>query len=108
VTTKDAAIYLKGKHARGEVLSIAVASDCQIQDTGPKMGYLADNIWSNIVSKSVSFGAGIASSRKVVNISKNLKDCKNNTVCDAVLTSLTSKTAIFPKNNVVQHKASDK
>ncbi|MDR0742401.1 MAG: Fe-S cluster assembly protein SufB [Puniceicoccales bacterium] len=112
LTMKYPAIYLAGKYAKGEVLSIAVAADGQIQDTGAKMIHLADNTSSNIVSKSVSFGGGMASYRGVVNISKNLKGCKNNTVCDALLINPTSKTATFPKinvsgnKNIVQHEAS--
>ncbi|MDR2432264.1 MAG: Fe-S cluster assembly protein SufB [Puniceicoccales bacterium] len=112
LTMKYPAIYLAGKNAKGEVLSLAVASDGQIQDTGAKMIHLAEDTSSNIVSKSVSFGGGMASYRGVVNISKNLKGCKNNTVCDALLINPTSKTATFPKinvtgnKNVVQHEAS--
>ncbi|MDR1457712.1 MAG: Fe-S cluster assembly protein SufB [Puniceicoccales bacterium] len=112
LTMKYPAIYLAGKYAKGEVLSLAVASGGQIQDTGAKIIHLADDTSSNIVSKSVSFGGGMASYRGVVNISKDLKDCKNNTVCDALLINPTSKTATFPKinvtgnGNVVQHEAS--
>ncbi|MDR2628746.1 MAG: Fe-S cluster assembly protein SufB [Puniceicoccales bacterium] len=112
LTMKYPAIYLAGKNAKGEVLSIAVAADGQIQDTGAKMIHLADDTSSNIISKSVSFGGGMASYRGVVNISKDLKGCKNNTVCDALLINPTSKTATFPKinvsgnKNVVQHEAS--
>ncbi|MDR1528548.1 MAG: Fe-S cluster assembly protein SufB [Puniceicoccales bacterium] len=112
LTMKYPAIYLAGKYAKGEVLSLAVAADGQIQDTGAKMIHLSDNTSSNIISKSVSFGGGMASYRGVVNISKDLKDCKNNTVCDALLINPTSKTATFPKinvtgnKNIVQHEAS--
>ncbi|MDR1173437.1 MAG: Fe-S cluster assembly protein SufB [Puniceicoccales bacterium] len=112
LTMKYPAIYLAGENAKGEVLSIAVAADSQIQDTGAKMIHLAHNTSSNIISKSVSFGGGMASYRGVVNISKDLKGCKNNTVCDALLINPTSKTATFPKinvsgnKNVVQHEAS--
>ncbi|MDR2779399.1 MAG: Fe-S cluster assembly protein SufB [Puniceicoccales bacterium] len=112
LTMKYPAIYLKGKYAKGEVLSIAVASDGQVQDTGAKMIHLADNTFSNIISKSVSFSGGTASYRGVVNIAKGLKGCKNNTVCDALLINPTSKTMTFPKinvtgnKNIVQHEAS--
>ncbi|MDR2603675.1 MAG: Fe-S cluster assembly protein SufB [Puniceicoccales bacterium] len=112
LTMKYPAIYLAGKNAKGEFLSLAVASDGQIQDTGAKMIHIADDTSSNIVSKSVSFGGGMASYRGVVNIAKDLKGCKNNTVCDALLINPTSKTATFPKinvtgnKNVVQHEAS--
>ncbi|MDR2737410.1 MAG: Fe-S cluster assembly protein SufB [Puniceicoccales bacterium] len=112
LTMKYPAIFLSGERARGEVLSIAVASNGQIQDTGAKMIHLADNTTSNIVSKSVSFGSGMASYRGLVSVSKNLSGCKNNTRCDALLINPTSKTATFPKinvcgnGNVAQHEAS--
>ncbi|MDR1413812.1 MAG: Fe-S cluster assembly protein SufB [Puniceicoccales bacterium] len=112
VTMKYPAIYLKGKGARGEILSIAVASQGQIQDTGAKAIHLADGTTSNIVSKSVSFRGGMASYRGTVSIPNHLKGCKNSTCCDALLINSTSKTATFPKisvsgnANVVQHEAS--
>ncbi|MDR1401995.1 MAG: Fe-S cluster assembly protein SufB [Puniceicoccales bacterium] len=112
VTVKYPAIYLKGKGAKGEILSIAVASDGQIQDTGAKAIHLADGTTSNIVSKSVSFQTGMASYRGIVSIPNHLKGCKNNTRCDALLVNPTSRTATFPKisvagnENIVQHEAS--
>jgi Fe-S cluster assembly protein SufB len=112
LTMKYPAIYLEGKRARGEVISIAVASDGQTQDTGAKMVHRADGTTSNIVSKSVSFGGGMASYRGLVHVPKNLKGCRNNTRCDALLINQTSKTATFPRiavtggGNMVQHEAS--
>jgi Fe-S cluster assembly protein SufB len=112
ITVKYPSIVLNGKGARGEVLSIAVASDGQTQDTGAKMIHLADNTTSNIVSKSVSFGSGMASYRGLVNIPSHSSGCKNNTRCDALLINQASKTATFPKihtvgnGNLVQHEAS--
>jgi Fe-S cluster assembly protein SufB len=112
LTMKYPAIILQGKRAKGEVLSIAVASDGQTQDTGAKMIHLASDTTSNIMSKSVSFGGGMASYRGIVKIPKNLQRCKNNTCCDALLINPTSKTATFPRidsageKNVVQHEAS--
>jgi Fe-S cluster assembly protein SufB len=54
----------------------------------------------------------MASYPGVVNITKDLKGCKNNTVCDAFRINPISKTAISPKinvtgnGNIVQHEAS--
>ena len=47
-------VVLKGRKARGEVISIALANDGQHQDTGAKMIHAADETTSNIVSKSIS------------------------------------------------------
>ena len=65
---------LKGKGARGEVLSIALANDGQHQDTGAKMMHLADNTTSNIISKSISIGKGRSTYRGQVHMPKHLKN----------------------------------
>lgn len=58
ITMKYPAVLLKGKRARGEVISIALANSGQHQDTGAKMIHLADDTTSNILSKSVSISDG--------------------------------------------------
>ncbi|MDR1432821.1 MAG: Fe-S cluster assembly protein SufB [Puniceicoccales bacterium] len=112
VTMKYPAIYLRGEGAKGEVLSIAVAADGQMQDTGARVLHLANGTTSNVTAKSISLGGGMASYRGLVHVQKNLKGCKNNTRCDALLVNSTSKTATFPtisatgNGNAVQHEAS--
>ncbi len=56
VNMKYPSVYLKGAGASGEVLSIAVAGEGQIQDSGGKIYHLAPNTSSRIISKSVSKG----------------------------------------------------
>src|SRR5476651_56114 len=56
LTMKYPGVVLKGRKARGEVISIALASDGQHQDTGAKMIHAADETTSNIISKSISIG----------------------------------------------------
>ncbi|MGY8716654.1 MAG: Fe-S cluster assembly protein SufB, partial [Verrucomicrobiia bacterium] len=58
LTMKYPGVVLKGKGARGEVISIALANDGQHQDTGAKMIHAADNTTSTIISKSISVGQG--------------------------------------------------
>ncbi|MDR1435337.1 MAG: Fe-S cluster assembly protein SufB [Puniceicoccales bacterium] len=112
LTVKYPAILLAGQRARGEVLSIALASDQQIQDTGAKMIHLAPNTTSNIISKSISKGNGLASYRGIVHIHPQIKGCKNNTQCDALLIDGDSRSDTYPKitvhgdKNNVQHEAS--
>ncbi|MDR1366536.1 MAG: Fe-S cluster assembly protein SufB [Puniceicoccales bacterium] len=112
LTVKYPAILLAGEKARGEVLSIALASDNQTQITGAKMIHLAHNTTSNIVSKSISKGNGLASYRGIIDIKKDLKNCKNNTQCDALLIDHCSRSDTYPKitvygnQNKVQHEAS--
>ena len=84
LTMKYPGVIMKGRKARGEVLSIALANDGQHQDTGAKMIHAADETTSNIVSKSISIGKGRATYRGLVHVPKHLKNCKNNTECDAL------------------------
>jgi Fe-S cluster assembly protein SufB len=112
LTMKYPGVILKGRKARGEVISIALANDGQHQDTGAKMIHAADETTSTIVSKSISVGQGRATYRGVVHIPKHLKGCKNNTECDALLINTNSRTDTYPAITVrgdqhaVQHEAS--
>ncbi|MGC3991038.1 MAG: Fe-S cluster assembly protein SufB [Chthoniobacteraceae bacterium] len=112
LTMKYPGVVLKGRKARGEVISIALASDGQHQDTGAKMIHAADETTSNIVSKSISVGTGQATYRGLVHVPKHLKGCKNNTECDALLINTDSRTDTYPAitvrgtGNATQHEAS--
>jgi len=112
LTMKYPGVVMKGRKARGEVISIALASDGQHQDTGAKMIHAADETTSNIVSKSISVGTGRATYRGLVHLPKHLKNCKNNTECDALLINTHSRTDTYPaisvrgKQNACQHEAS--
>ena len=70
LTMKYPGVILKGRKARGEVISIAIANTGQHQDTGAKMIHVADDTTSNVVSKSISIGKGRASYRGQVVIPK--------------------------------------
>ena len=112
LTMKYPGVILKGRRARGEVLSIALANDGQHQDTGAKMVHAADETSSNIISKSISVGKGRATYRGMVNMPRHLHGCRNNTECDALLINTNSRTDTYPAittrgdHNSVQHEAS--
>ena len=112
LTMKYPGVVLRGRKARGEVLSIALANDGQHQDTGAKMVHAADETTSNVIAKSVSIGEGRSSYRGLVQIPGRLKHCKNNTECDALLINSESQTDTYPAiaiqgdDNSVQHEAS--
>ena len=112
LTMKYPGVVMKGERARGEVISIALASDGQHQDTGAKMIHAANNTTSNVISKSISIGAGRSTYRGQVHIPKHLKGCKNNTECDALLINPKSRTDTYPaisvkgNQHVTQHEAS--
>ena len=112
LTMKYPGVVLKGRKARGEVISIALSNNGQHQDTGAKMIHAADETSSNIVSKSISIGKGRSTYRGLVHVPKHLKGCKNNTECDALLINSESRTDTYPAitvrgtGNAVQHEAS--
>lgn len=112
LTMKYPGVIMKGRKARGEVVSIALANNGQHQDTGAKMVHAADETTSNVVSKSISVGQGRATYRGLVQIPRHLKGCKNNTECDALLINSNSRTDTYPaitvrgNRNVTQHEAS--
>src|SRR2546428_12147187 len=72
----------------------------------------SDLTTSNIISKSISIGTGRATYRGLVHVPKHLKNCKNNTECDALLINSTSRTETYPAltvrgtGNALQHEAS--
>ncbi|MBV6499048.1 MAG: hypothetical protein CJBNEKGG_01498 [Prosthecobacter sp.] len=112
LTMKYPGVIMKGRRARGEVISIALANSGQHQDTGAKMVHAADETTSNVISKSISIGEGRATYRGLVHIPKHLKGCKNNTECDALLINPNSRTDTYPAISVrgnqhaTQHEAS--
>ncbi|WP_040669064.1 Fe-S cluster assembly protein SufB, partial [Nitrolancea hollandica] len=63
VTMKYPAVWMMEPGARGEVLSVAFASDGQHQDAGAKMVHVAPHTSSQIISKSISKGDGRSSYR---------------------------------------------
>ncbi len=112
VTMKYPSCLLMEPGAHGEILSMAFASDGQIQDAGGKMIHLAPNTTSKITSKSISKGNGKSSYRGLVKVRKGAHNVKNSVVCDALLLDTNSRTDTFPyievsENNVsVGHEAS--
>jgi len=112
LTMKYPGVVLKGRKARGEVISIALANDGQHQDTGAKMVHQADETSSNIIAKSISVGQGRSTYRGLVHMPEHLRGCRNNTECDALLINTNSRTDTYPAINVqgnrnsVQHEAS--
>ncbi|MDR0351371.1 MAG: Fe-S cluster assembly protein SufB [Puniceicoccales bacterium] len=112
-TMKYPCIILSEERAKGEILSVAIASHNQLQDTGAKIIHQASSTTSNILSKSISIGTGLASYKGLVNICENASNCRNNTRCDALLINQNSRTETYPiitvcggRKNYLQHEAS--
>lgn len=102
---KYPSVFLKGRGARGEIMSIAVAGPNQVQDSGGKIYHLAPDTTSQIISKSVSSGNGITTYRGLLHIGKNASDVKSTVRCDALLLDEESKTNTYPYMEVKREDA---
>lgn len=96
VTMKYPCVYMVGKGARGEVLSVAFASNGQHQDAGAKMIHAAPYTTSIITSKSISVFGGRATYRGMVKVYPGSKGAKLNVRCDALLLDEISRTDTYP------------
>jgi Fe-S cluster assembly protein SufB len=111
LTMKYPAVYLMGKGARGEVLSIAYAGKGQHQDAGAKMVHAAPHTTSTVLSKSISRDGGRTSYRGLLRVEKDAEGCKSSVKCDALLLDEASRSDTYPtmeineKNVQVGHEA---
>ena len=112
LTMKYPSCYLMGKGARGEILSMAFATDGQHQDTGGKMIHVAPYTTSKITAKSISQGSGRSSYRGLLKVHNGAFGSKSNVVCDALLLDPHSRSDTYPyieidENDVsIGHEAS--
>ena len=105
INMKYPACILKGEYAKGNTISVAIASKNQIQDTGAKMIHLAPHTKSNIISKSIAANGGEANYRGTVYISKKATDSRSQIKCDTIIIDENSKSDTIPKN-VVENSSS--
>lgn len=105
VTMKYPCIILKEEHAKGQIISIAVAKKNQHQDAGGKIIHLAPHTTSNIVSKSISKQGGITSYRGLLKIIKGAVGSKARVQCDALLLDSISSTNTYPTIDVREQGA---
>ncbi len=105
LTMKYPSVYLLGRKARGEVLSLAFAGSGQHQDAGAKMIHVAPETTSLITSKSVSQGDGRTSYRGLVQIQREAKKARTRVQCDALLLDPPSRSDTYPTMDVQRRDA---
>ena len=98
ITMKYPSVYLTGKKARGEILSIAVANKDQHLDNGAKAIHIAPQTKSVIRSRSICLNGGRSSYRGLVNIRKGAKGSRSDVTCDALILDSLSQTDTYPTN----------
>lgn len=106
VNMKYPSCILNGEGAKGNCISIAVATTGQIQDAGSKMIHLAPNTHSNVISKSIAAKGGNASYRGLVNITKDAINSSSTVKCDTIIVDDESKSDTIPTNLVNNNSSS--
>ena len=104
-TMKYPSVFLMGKNARANVLSIAFAGKNQHQDTGAKAVHLAPNTSSRITSKSVCINGGRTSYRGLVKVIKGATNVKSSVRCDALILDDKSRTDTYPYMEIDENDA---
>ena len=105
LTMKYPSIYLLGRGAKAETISVAYAGKGQHQDAGAKMVHLAPDTTSRITSKSVSKDGGRTSYRGQLHVGKGASNVKSYVRCDALLLDEESKTDTYPYIEVGEDSA---
>jgi len=95
-TAKYPSVYLLGRGAKADILSVAFAGKGQIQDAGAKALHFAPNTSSTILSKSVSKDGGKTVFRGLVQVFKGAKNTKSHMKCDALLLDKDSTSDTIP------------
>ncbi len=111
VTMKYPTCMLMEEGAKGSCITIAVAGENQIMDSGSKMIHLAPNTSSSIVSKSVSRRGGKVNYRGMVQHGKKAFNAKSKVECDTLILDDISTSDTIPVNwmmnneSIIEHEA---
>lgn len=106
LTMKYPSVYLIGKNASADILSLAIAAKGQHQDAGAKVVHLASDTSSVITSKSISGNGGRTSYRGLVEVSSRAQRVRSRVKCDALLLDDQSRSDTYPTISVKNQTAS--
>ncbi|HET9186166.1 MAG TPA: Fe-S cluster assembly protein SufB, partial [Solirubrobacterales bacterium] len=105
LTMKYPSIYLLGREAHGEILSIAFAGEGQHQDAGGKIIHGAPKTSSSIFSKSISKDGGRATYRGLLEVADGASEARSKVVCDALLLDEDSRSDTYPTIRIDENDA---
>jgi Fe-S cluster assembly protein SufB len=105
LTMKYPSVYLMGRGARGEVLSVAYAGKGQHQDAGAKMIHVAPDTTSRITNKSVSKSGGKTTYRGLVKVAPGATGTRINVNCDALILDERSASDTIPYIEIEEDRA---
>ncbi len=89
---------LKGDHAKGTTISVAFASEGQLQDAGAKMIHLGPNTTSTIISKSICRAGGKVNYRGEVSCGAKALGARSHVECDTLILDDISTSDTIPLN----------
>jgi Fe-S cluster assembly protein SufB len=101
-TVKFPSIYLRGRGATADIISVAVAGKGQHQDTGAKAIHLAPDTRSRIVSKSVSKDGGRATYRGHLKVAPGATGVVASVRCDALMLDDQSRSDTYPYIDIAE------
>ncbi|MCS7311667.1 MAG: Fe-S cluster assembly protein SufB, partial [Acidobacteria bacterium] len=104
VTMKYPCVYLLGKGAKAEILSVAYAGAGQHQDSGGKVIHGAPYTTSTITSKSISKDGGRTTYRGLVKVPKGSVGVKVNVRCDALILDERSRSDTYPYMEIEEER----
>jgi Fe-S cluster assembly protein SufB len=105
VTMKYPSVYLRGRGARADILSVAFASGGQIIDSGAKAVHSAPDTSSKIISKSIAIRGGQTSYRGLLHVAPGATGVKAAVRCDALLPDDESRSDTYPYNEIHEEDA---
>lgn len=105
-TMKYPCVYLLGRGAKAEILSVAYAGREQHQDAGAKVIHAAPDTTSTITSKSISKNGGRATYRGLLKVHKGATNVKANVRCDALLLDEYSRSDTYPTMEIEEELVS--
>lgn len=106
VTMKYPCVYLLGRGAKAEILSVVYAGKDQHQDAGAKVIHVAPGTTSTITSKSISKNGGRATYRGLLKVHKGATNVKANVRCDALLLDEFSRSDTYPTMEIEEELVS--
>lgn len=100
VTMKYPSVFLKGRGARGTVLTVAFAGEGQHQHTGAKIYHLAPDTSSSIVAKSIAKDGGNVDYLGQVYFGENSERSMSHIECDTIIMDDKSRSDTIPFNEI--------
>ncbi len=89
---------LKGRKSKGTCISIAFASEGQLQDAGAKMIHLGEDSTSTIISKSICRSGGKVNYRGLVSCGSKAQGARAHVECDTLILDDKSTSDTIPSN----------